>query len=106
MALLYLGDLAAVEMLLKRTPPQQDALFQDWASVVAMPMMQRDAVRALQGLQHVSTSSPPPFNQYASEIASVYLQRQEQAKSGVGGSVKRKNYSNVGQVVAFLESAV
>ena len=54
-----------------------DALLQEWINVVATPMMNGDSTRAMEGLQHLSSTSPAPFSQYAAEIAQMYLQRNE-----------------------------
>lgn len=106
-ALLYIGDYAAVQHLLKRIPaPQQqeDTLLEEWTNVVAMPILQQDSTRALQGLQHVSGNSPPPFHQYAGELASMYLQRQENEAKGIVGNNNNNNSNIGGHVVAFLEA--
>jgi len=75
----------------------QDAVLQEWCHVVALPMLERDSCRSIQGLQHCSSNSPAPFNIYAGEIASLYLQRNECSDS--------QTSSMVGPVVAFLETA-
>lgn len=105
-ALLYLGDYVAIGMLLKRSSGNnEDALLQEWIQLVAQPMMNRDTAQVLEGLQHVSTTSPPPFQHYAGEIGAMYIQRQQQQQENNtptrGSSMSP---AMMGPVVAFLET--
>jgi hypothetical protein len=102
-ALLYLGDYVAVGMLWKRSY-DSDALLQEWINVVATPMMTGDSTRAIEGLQHLSSTSPLPFSQYAAEIAQMYLQRNEN-KRFAANNQSNATIPSVAPVVAFLESA-
>lgn len=100
-ALLYLGDYVAVGMLLKRSN-DSDALLQEWINVVATPMMNGDSTRAMEGLQHLSSTSPAPFSLYAAEIAQIYLQRNENKQTA---NKSTTTIPSMAPVVAFLESA-
>jgi hypothetical protein len=102
-ALLYLGDYVAVGMLWKRSY-DSDALLQEWINVVATPMMTGDSTRAIEGLQRLSSTSPPPFSQYAAEIAQMYLQRNENKRFAANNQSNTATIPSVAPVVAFLES--
>ena len=58
-------------------------------------MLERDKQRALQGLQQCCQSSPAPFDTYAAEIASIYLD---------DSAVRKQRMVTPSQVVAFLET--
>jgi len=104
-ALLFLGNTVEVGHLMHRTLAssiQNDALLQEWYNVVACSMLERDTTRCIQGLQHVASNLPAPFQQYAADIMSQYLQRKEEEECS---NVERKSMVGVGPVVAFLETA-
>lgn len=76
-----------------------DELLQEWWHTVACPILERDPTRAMQGLEQCSSNNPAPFSQYAAEIATVYLQRNED------DSTRSMSMAATAPVVAFLETS-
>lgn len=74
-----------------------DELLQEWWHTVACPILEKDPTRAMQGLEQCSSHNPAPFSQYAAEIATVYLQRNED-------STHTMSMAATAPVVAFLET--
>lgn len=99
-ALLYLGEYAHVRHLMRRldATTTNDELLHQWWHTVACPILERDPTRAMQGLEQCSSNNPAPFSQYAAEIATVYLQRNEE------DSVRSRGIAATAPVVAFLET--
>lgn len=83
---------------MRRFPVDGDELLQEWWHAVACPILERDPTRAMQGLEHCSSHNPAPFSRYAAEIATVYLQRNEE--DGAARTVSM----DAAPVVAFLET--
>jgi hypothetical protein len=81
---------------------QNDELLQEWWHTVACPILEKDPTRAMQGLEHCSSHNPAPFSRYAAEIASVYLQRNEEEKDSARTGVSMA--AATAPVVAFLET--
>jgi hypothetical protein len=77
-----------------------DELLQEWWHTVACPILERDPTRAMQGLEQCSSHNPAPFSKYAAEIATVYLQRNED------DSARTMCMAATAPVVAFLETTL
>lgn len=105
-ALLYCGEYVHVRHLMRRNNIHisHDALLQEWWCTVALPMLDENPHQAMQGLQHLSENSPPPYNTHAAEIAAIYHQQRTEDQFQRGD--KLRHVVPTASMVAFLETSL